>query len=132
MSKKRLKKTWRCTECKDWDLNPHVCKHLEKLIGEPQGAVSLSYRPNMDVYLADQSFIFIPEKVLDGTYERKFRRKLRKAGLKPIQIDILVMRFFYEMSLKDISEEMSIISARKVLSVIEDSLKELKEHGFGK
>ncbi len=74
----------------------------------------------------------IPPEIRDRTFELGFREKLMRAGLEQVKIDILVLRFVYDMSLKDIASELSFLSSSSVYNILEDSLKFLKKIGFSK
>lgn len=130
-SKKRSKKKrWVCKECPGWELSPHVCKHLEALIQEPQvrQPTIMHYR-DIDNF-QERYTIVIPENILNGQWEAEFREKLKQYGLEPIFINIVVMRFLYEMSLKEIAKELEIVSPSTVLGLLRRSLQMLKERGF--
>lgn len=58
--------------------------------------------------------------------------KLKKAGVDQIGIDILVLRYFYEMNLRDIADEINCVSRQAVLDILNKTLKYLKDVGFGK
>lgn len=127
VSKENLKKRWVCEVCPGWEENPYMCEHLEKLVNyNPTGSGAI-YTDNIEKFDVDVFTFFLPKGVADGSYERRFRRKIKKYGLSPIQVDILVMRFFYGMPLKEISEELNIVSARTVLNILNKTLKEIKE-----
>ena len=63
-------------------------------------------------------------------YEERFREKLLKAGLEPIQIEIMVLRFVYDLSFSKIAKELQIVSTLKTISLYEDASKTLKKRGF--
>ncbi len=51
---------------------------------------------------------------------------MEKAGLEPIQVDILVLRFVYDQSLRDIAEELGILSTSTVLRFLDSALSTIK------
>jgi len=129
--KKSKNKKWVCTECKDWEKNPVVCVHLEKLIKSESGqSVRAVQVKDIDKINPQDYTLVIPAKVADGSYERQFKEKLRAYGLHPLQIEILVRRFFYEYTLKEITEELDIASVRTTYNLMSKALKELKARGM--
>ncbi len=115
--------------CPDWDENPRICEHLEKLIrSDSSQSVPTVYRQQIDTMYGFKVASF-PPKMLDGTYEQNFRDKLIKAGLDSIKVEVLIRRYMYDMTLKEISEDLSIISPRTVLNLIEQSMKFIKSKG---
>jgi DNA-directed RNA polymerase specialized sigma subunit len=76
--------------------------------------------------------VIIPPSIANRSTEMEFREKLKNFALPKIQIEILVRRFFYEMSLRDIAKELKIISAGTVLNQLNKALTDLKQRGFGK
>lgn len=74
----------------------------------------------------------IPEGVRDRSYELSFRDKLMKSGLEMVKVDILTLRFVYDMSLQDIAEELGVMSSDTVLRLLADALKYLKRIGFSR
>jgi DNA-directed RNA polymerase specialized sigma24 family protein len=63
-------------------------------------------------------------------YEKRFREKLEKAGLQPIQIEIFVLRFVYDCSFSEIAKELSINGTLTVVRLYEEASKTLKKVGF--
>ena len=123
-------KIWVCREgCK---MTSIPCTHLEKLITvrtkEPNFESVNRYAGNnidQSYYDSGAGFI-IPKGIKDRSYEFQFRRKLEKAGLEQIKVDVLVLRFVYDFSMRQIAEELGVISATTVLRLLSDSLKHLK------
>ncbi len=75
----------------------------------------------------------IPKGIRNGSYEYKFRAKLEKAGLDQVKIDILTLRFVYDLSLRDITEELGMFNSSTVLIMLNESLKSLsKKTGWKK
>lgn len=74
----------------------------------------------------------IPKEIRDRTWEMQFRDRLGKTGIEQVKIEILVRRFVYDMSLKDIAEELSSPSSSTVLRLLSDSLRFLKRIGFSR
>ena len=72
----------------------------------------------------------IPEGIKNRTYEMQFREKLTRAGLTPVCVDILVFRFVYDLSLRDIAEEIGITASSHVYRLLQESLAYLKKVGF--
>lgn len=81
-------------------------------------------------YYESGAGIVIPKEIRDRTFELQFRDKLRKAGLTQLKVDLLVLRFCYDASLKDIVEEMNFVSQTSVLRLLNQSLRYLKKRGF--
>lgn len=141
MSGKKPKKTWECNN--GCDLSKGVaCKHLESLVEEknreivyegkkkePQfESVSKKTNKNIDsLYYTSGAGFILPEGVKSGRYEQQFRSKLYKAGLSPIQIDILVLSFIYDNTTKEIAEELRINTLMQVVRLRTDALKTLKK-----
>lgn len=137
LKKRSKKKKWTCTKCKNWDKNPHVCKHLEALLDtNSKQSIKATSHPNTDSLskidhtAMDYTVFSIPEKIMDGSYERKFKEKIRSYGLHPIQVEILVRKFFYEDTLKDITKELNISSVRTTFNLLNRALKDLKARGL--
>jgi DNA-directed RNA polymerase specialized sigma subunit len=72
----------------------------------------------------------VPESIADGTNEMKFREKLLGYGLDELRVEVLVMRFFYDMTLREISDELSLANPSTALYLLDSSLAELKEKGY--
>ena len=126
--KRGRKRIWRCKEgCK---LTNIPCPHLEALINDKQVKnVPISYNTKIENINYDSGIDYIiPKEIRDRTWEMQFREKLTKTGLEAIKIDIVVCRFFYEMSLAEIAKELEIVSASTVLRLLSDSLKYLKKN----
>lgn len=129
---------WSCEVCENSEKHKTPCVHLEKLISDPikeptfEGTHRrVDKRPENLYYESGAGFI-IPPGIRSGRYEAQFRNKLVKQGLNPIEVDVLVLRFVYEESIRDIAEELKIISKSEVLNILNSSLKELKRRRFGK
>lgn len=129
---------WSCEKCKNFEKRTTPCKHLEALISESTSEPSfegthrrVDKRPENLYYESGAGFV-IPPGIRSGRYEAQFRNKLTKFGLQPIEVDVLVLRFVYEESIRDISEELRIISKSEVLNILTNALKELKRRRFGK
>lgn len=89
-------------------------------------------KPIDNLYYESGAGFVIPDHVKDRTFELSFREKLRKAGLQEFAIDLLVLRFVYAMSIRDISEELSVVSSSTALRILQESLTYLRKKGFGK
>lgn len=124
-------KTWVCPEgCK---LHTSPCKHLEKLITpknkDPQFESVNRYVGNnveKNYYDSGAGYV-IPPGIKNRSYEYRFRSKLEKAGLDLVKVDILVLRFVYDMSIRDIVEELGMFSGSMVVRLLDESLKSLKK-----
>lgn len=62
--------------------------------------------------------------------ESRFREKLKKAGLTPIQVDIMVLRFVYDCSFSEIASDLKIIGTLTALRLFEEASEQLKRVGF--
>jgi len=51
---------------------------------------------------------------------------MEKAGLEPVKVDILVLRFVYSMSLRDIAEELGVMSSMTVLRLYDEAMAVLR------
>ncbi len=130
--KKAPAKEWICPEgCK---LSATPCEHLEGLISNPNKdprfeniheRVSES-KIDREYYDSGAGYV-IPEGIRNRSYEYKFREKMQKAGLEPIKVDILVLRFVYDQSLRDIAEELGIVSSQTVLNMLSSALASLRK-----
>lgn len=124
-------KPWKCSKgCK---LRPTPCKHLEDLIAEKRSeprfeSVNRYVGNNVEkgYYESGAGFV-IPEGIRNRSYEYQFRDKLEKAGLEPVRVDIMTLRFVYDMSIKEIQEELGVMSASTVVRLMNESLATLKE-----
>lgn len=124
-------KTWVCKEgCK---LKTTPCKHLESLITpknkDPQFESVNRYVGNnveKNYYESGAGYV-IPPGIKNRSYEYKFRTKLEKAGLDAIKVDILTLRFVYDMTIQSIKDELGVFSATTVLRLLDESLKSLKK-----
>jgi hypothetical protein len=130
--KKISKKVWECEHgCAQTDV---PCKHLEALIASgPKNSVEAIPTGKIDKFYYDSGAGYIiPKEIRDRTWEMQFRNKLLTAGLEPAKVDILVLRFIYDMTLKDITEELNFVNIKTVLRMLSDSLKYLKKIGFSR
>ncbi len=115
------------------------CTHLESLIREPS-STSVRAIPIADVNRIPKSLLqeyydsgagyVIPEGIKNRSYENQFRRKLEKAGLEPLRVDILTLRFVYSMSFRDIAEELGVVSITTAVRLHNESLTNLRKKGF--
>lgn len=92
---------------------------------------SVNDRIEAEYYTSGAGYI-IPEGIKNRSYEFQFRRKLEKAGLEPIKVDILVLKYVYSMTLREIEEELGILTAMTALRLHNEALATLKKKGFGK
>lgn len=76
--------------------------------------------------------VILPKHIEERTYEKQLRGRLKRAGLNEIERNVVVFKFVYEMSLKDISEELGIPTLQTAHNILVRSLKQLREKGFGK
>ncbi len=134
--KKKPTETWACPEgCKP---GRTPCPHLEKLVGEskkqPQYESTQRY-VDMDIekaYYESGAGYVIPDNVSNRHYEYKFREKMEATGLEPVYVDILTLRFVYDMDLADIAEDLGIVSSSLVLTLLNKALAVVKEKGIKK
>lgn len=63
-------------------------------------------------------------------YESNFRKKLETAGLNLLVMDILVLKFVYDLSFSKIAEELKIIDTSTVIRLYSESREYLKTVGF--
>lgn len=129
--KKRKSKVWSCNEGCDLSTGV-ICPHLESLIsdkpGKPsfEGSHRLVDKPIDSFYYSSGAGFIIPEGITSGRYETQFRRKVEKAGLTEIQVDILVNRFIYNENLREISESLGIPSIATVHKLLTNALDKIK------
>lgn len=126
------KKIWACNHGCENKTQP--CVHLNKLIQTESGE-SVKAVPTGKIdkfYYESGAGYVIPKEIRDRTWELQFRTKLMDAGLEQIKIDILVLRFIYEMTIKDIGEELGFLSSSSTLRFLNESLAHLKKIGFSK
>jgi hypothetical protein len=125
------KKDWICPSCKND--KPHPCDHLDKLVREPSSQ-SVSAMPvrDIDSVVTEEMLVMwaIPPEISSGAWERNFRQKLIKYGMSEVKIDIVVHKYVYEMTLKDISDELGIRSPSTVFRLLKEALEDLKKRGF--
>ncbi len=69
----------------------------------------------------------IPPGIKNRSYEYKFRAKLEKAGIEPVGVDILVLRFVYNMTIMEIAEELGMFSRMTVVRLLDSNLAILKK-----
>lgn len=108
--------------------------------------MSVSYKPDIDKFVEikyehvdfgndlseiDPNTIIIPPHIEHRTYERAFRTKLRKAGLSQLSVDVVTLRFVYEMNLRDIAEELGLTSLQVTHNILQKALKHLRKQGWG-
>ena len=111
---------------------------MEKLIQpktkEPSFEGTHSYvGNNVDkAYYDSGAGYVIPEGVRNRSYEYNFRNKMEKAGLEPVFVDILTLRYVYSMTWTDISNELGIVSVSTAYRLHKTALAVLKSKGFGK
>lgn len=128
--KKKPTETWVCPE--GCDLSASPCKHLERLISNPNKEPQFENKykcigSNVEkAYYESGAGFVIPEGIRSRSYEYQFRAKMEKAGLEPVKVDILVLRFVYSMSLRDIAEELGVMSSMTVLRLYEEAMTVLK------
>lgn len=110
------------------------CKHLESLIrAEPSKSIRAYPVERIDSNYYDSGAGFIiPNEIKDRTWELQFRERLKKAGLEEVKIDILVLRFVYDMTFSQIADELSFLNTSSALRLYDDSIKHLKKIRFGK
>ena len=112
------------------------CVHLEALINprgeEPKFESTHKYAGyNIDkAYYESGAGFVIPEGIKNRSYEFQFRSKLEKAGLEPVKIDILVLRYVYEMNFKDIADELGIKSIGTTYDLYSKALETIKKRGL--
>lgn len=111
-----------------------MCSHLNQVIqGEPSESVKAIPTGKIDRFYYDSGAGYVlPKEIRDRTWEMQFRDKLSKTGLEQVKVDILVCKFVYDMSLKDIAEELGSPSPSTVLRLLGDSLRYLKKIGFSR
>lgn len=128
----KFSETWVCPKgCK---LTSTPCEHLNKLISNPSKEPTFEgTNRQVSTNVIDREYYdsgagyVIPEGIRSRAYEYKFRAKMEKAGLEPVRVDILVLRFVYDQSLRDIAEELGIMSTTTVLRLLDESLATLKK-----
>lgn len=72
----------------------------------------------------------IPENIKNRSYEYSFRNKMFKAGLEQIKVDILTLKYVYEMSFREIAAELGITSVTTTVRLHEEALKTIKKRGL--
>lgn len=112
------------------------CKHLEHLIkdqrSEPLFESIAQYAGSSDnLPTADPSLFIIPEGIRDRSYEFAFRRKLRKYGIEPLKVDILVLRYIYDLNFKEITQELDMLTISTAVRLHSEAIASLKKKGFG-
>ena len=123
-------KTWECPE--GCDLTKQSCKHLDEIVNDPP-STSVRAVPVERIdsfYYESGAGVVVPPEVRDRIYEQAFRKKLKKHGLVGIKTEVLVLRFCYDATLKNIADELGIVSQSTVLRLINQSLRYLKSRGF--
>lgn len=96
-----------------------MCKHTK-----PTPSVSMTYTGNMDTFGAIETTKSQKER------EKEFRYLLAKYGLEEIRIDVLVLRYMYDLKLQEIATELNIPNASTVFYIIKRSQELLKERGY--
>lgn len=134
MSKSGSKKTWICPEgCK---LDKSACVHLNALIDEKRQEPMFETGKqwvNKDIdkaYYESGAGYIIPENIKNRSYEYSFRNKMFKAGLEQIKVDILTLKYVYEMSFREIAAELGITSVTTTVRLHEEALKTIKKRGL--
>lgn len=125
-------KTWVCPhKCK---LTAIPCPHLEKLIQPVEGSEPRFESVNKYIgnnveknYYESGAGYIIPPGIKNRSYEYKFRSKLEKAGLEPVGVDVLVLRFVYNMNIMEIAEELGMFSRSTVIRLLDSNLEILKK-----
>ena len=132
LGSKKTSKVWECN--KGCRISNVPCKHLESMIDSgPKKSVQAVPTDKIDKFYCESGAGYIlPKEIQDRTWEIQFRNKLTKAGLEQAKIDILVLRFVYDMKLQEISDELGFVNIKTVLRMLSDSLKYLKKIGFSK
>lgn len=126
-SKKYSKKKWVCSEgCR---ITKEPCSHLLQLI-EPKRTQPLFESVNR--YVGNntdkaQARDYTAKDV--NEYEYGFRKKLERAGLNPVQTDILTLRFVYDMTFSQIAEDLKIVSTTTVIRLFEEAAARIKKLG---
>lgn len=110
------------------------CVHLNKLISHPGPIyenVNTYIGDNVDrAYIAAGLNTIVPEGIKNRSYEFQFRRKMEKVGLNPLEVDILVLRYIYSMSFREISAELGIVSTTTTYRFHKLSLDLIKKRGL--
>jgi hypothetical protein len=63
-------------------------------------------------------------------YETNFRKKLETAGLNLLVMDILVLKFVYDLNFTQIAEELKIIDTSTAIRLYSEAREYLKTVGF--
>lgn len=110
------------------------CVHLNKLISEKgphYENINTYVGNNIDkAYYESGAGLIIPPGISNRSYEFQFRRKMVAAGLEPIKVDILVLKYVYELSFREITDELGVTSLSTTVRLHEESLKILKKRGI--
>ena len=111
------------------------CQHLEALI-QPKRTGPLfesvnTYVGDCDNRAEPPPTFIVPEGMRDRSYEMTFRNKLSKYIVDQIKIDILVLRYIYEQSFKEIAEELGVLSITTAVRLHSEAIELLKKKGFG-
>lgn len=119
-SKKKPKKAWQCSECGAMD---RMCQHLENLLPKSSDNVKYSFRTNMDLFSSTKPFNLQDE-------EREMREKLKAFAMDEFRIDLLVLRFVYELTFAEIAEELNCPNVNTVFYAYSKAIKMLEERRF--
>lgn len=128
-SSKKKRLIWHCNECKDFDKMKQPCPHLEKILDpvKKEPTYEGTHRRvggNMDllIFQENNSTLVIPEKFKNGYYEARFRNRVMKMGVPRLIADIMTLRFVYGATIRDIGEELGIVSPGQVFKMLKDGM----------
>ncbi|GAC1499961.1 MAG: hypothetical protein NVS1B10_03190 [Candidatus Saccharimonadales bacterium] len=71
----------------------------------------------------------IPEGIRNRSYEFSFRGKMAKLGLSQVEVDILTLRFVYDLSFRDIAKELSVVDVTTTYELYIRAMALLKKKG---
>lgn len=97
----------------------------------PKDAVHAAPNGDMDRYTdIDWSQVVIPDHIVDQSVEVRFREKLKQAGVDRITREIMICKFVYEYSFRQIQEELHLTSAMQAFRMLTKGLEFLRSKGF--
>lgn len=132
MARKPSKKPWKCKHgCK---VTQTPCVHLEKLLSNRTGnrQVKLMYRPDIErTALSPHHTQSYTELLYSNPHElQNFRNFLRKYALQEYQLNLLIDRFVYNKTFKEIYAEQQWASLTACFRVFSKTVELLVERGI--
>jgi hypothetical protein len=105
-------------------------KRLEKSWGYPEKEPEFETVNKRVTGAIDENQVRDYTKEETKEYESVLRKKLETAGLSPIVMDILILKFVYDLSFVQIAEELKIVDTSTAIRLYSEAREYLKTAGF--